>query len=176
LQQNKFRKVDFRDGVKSKSRFGLSLAGLGDINRDGYEGERAALILLMRRARGLFWKCVFLSQISPSVLLTTGLSSTAPSTSTMARLRVSERNIRRFVSHFFNCISCKISCFVVPSASVILALFLARVKLDYQTKNWPNQSYFHASIFKRFSLKKSYHKFKFVIEPLHVILTLSSYS
>lgn len=104
LQQNKFRKVDFRDGVKSKSRFGLSLAGLGDINRDGYEGERAALILLMRRARGLFWKCVFLSQISPLALLTTGPKNTVPSTSTMAQLRVSGRNIRRFDTLHFLCV------------------------------------------------------------------------
>ncbi|CAB3370851.1 Hypothetical predicted protein [Cloeon dipterum] len=36
-REEKFSRSEFRDGVKSKSRFGLSLAGLGDINKDGFE-------------------------------------------------------------------------------------------------------------------------------------------
>jgi integrin alpha 8 len=32
----KFKEVESRDGAKSKSRFGLSVASLGDVNLDGY--------------------------------------------------------------------------------------------------------------------------------------------
>ncbi|KAF4525253.1 hypothetical protein B566_EDAN012788 [Ephemera danica] len=35
--ENKFRRMETRDGEKSKSRFGLSLTTLGDINKDRYE-------------------------------------------------------------------------------------------------------------------------------------------
>lgn len=32
----KFKELETRDGAKSKGRFGLSLASLGDVNLDGY--------------------------------------------------------------------------------------------------------------------------------------------
>lgn len=34
--QNKFKELETREGTRSRSRFGLSLAALGDINQDGY--------------------------------------------------------------------------------------------------------------------------------------------
>lgn len=37
--QGRFMKLDELDGVNSKSRFGLSLTSLGDINLDGYTGQ-----------------------------------------------------------------------------------------------------------------------------------------
>lgn len=36
IPQNKFKEVETREGVNSKSRFGLALSSLGDINLDGY--------------------------------------------------------------------------------------------------------------------------------------------
>lgn len=33
-----FFRYEFRDGKNSKGRFGLSVAALGDLNKDGFEG------------------------------------------------------------------------------------------------------------------------------------------
>lgn len=46
----RFHKHHVLDGFNSKSRFGLSLASLGDINRDGYGGKTKVLVL--------FCKCI----------------------------------------------------------------------------------------------------------------------
>jgi len=37
--QHKFKRWDSLDGTAHRGRFGLSLASLGDINRDGIDGE-----------------------------------------------------------------------------------------------------------------------------------------
>ena len=37
--QHNFKRFDFLDGTQSKSRFGLALTSLGDINWDGFQGE-----------------------------------------------------------------------------------------------------------------------------------------
>lgn len=39
FQAGKFSSMNSRDGLNSKARFGLSLASLGDINKDGYGGK-----------------------------------------------------------------------------------------------------------------------------------------
>lgn len=38
LQESKFDRYSAIEGEFAKSRFGLSVASLGDINRDGFEG------------------------------------------------------------------------------------------------------------------------------------------
>lgn len=45
LQGYRFYERNTRMGFNSKSRFGLALSGLGDINRDGYGGKSCAAVI-----------------------------------------------------------------------------------------------------------------------------------
>ncbi|XP_059478388.1 integrin alpha-PS2 isoform X2 [Neocloeon triangulifer] len=80
-REEKFGKMEIRDGEKSKSRFGLSLAGLGDINKDGFEDfavgapydgphEHGAVYIYHGSAEGVrekYSQVIFAEEIGPNI-------------------------------------------------------------------------------------------------------------